>query len=231
MEHSGGVLGRVLGALIKTGLPLIRNVLKLLAKSVSVPLGLTAAASGTDGAIHKKMFASGVTLLLISNEKMNNIMKKIKSLEESGLLVKNVSKTIKNKAKKRKRGFLNMSWGTLGASLLGNLLAGKCTVIAGEATITAGHGFLIPPHPLTNFEIQKYYQNEPKFNGVYSRNILPKIKDEAYVINLDEFKSIGTHWKTLYVNGNNRWLFQYISITLLLNIFQKKLKNLFETNI
>ena len=219
MGHSGGVLGRVLGALIKTGLPLIRNVLKLLAKSVSVPLGLTAAASGTDGAIHKKMFASGVTLLLISNEKMNNIMKKIKSLEESGLLVKSVSKTIKNKAKKRKRGFLNMSWGTLGASLLGNLLAGKCTVRAGEAAITAGHGFLIPPHPLTNFEIQN------------TRNILPKIKDEAYVINLDEFKSIGTHWKTLYVNGNNRGLFQYISITLLLNILQKKLKNSFETNI
>ena len=219
MGHSGGVLGRVLGALIKTELPLIRNVFKLLAKSVSVPLGLTAAASGTDGAIHKKMFASGVTLLLISNEKMNNIMKKIKSLEESGLLIKSVSKTIKNKAKKRERGFLNMLWGTLGASLLGNLLAGKCTVRAGEATITAGHGFLIPPHPLTNFEIQN------------TRNILPKIKDEAYVINLDEFKSIGTHWKTLYVNGNNRGLFQYISITLLLNILQKKLKNSFETNI
>ena len=50
------------------------------------------------------------------------------------------------------------------------------------------------PHPLTNFEIQKYYQNEPKFNGVYSRNNLPQIKDAAYVINLDEFKSIGTHW-------------------------------------
>ena len=51
----------------------------------------------------------------------------------------------------------------------------------------------MPPHSLTNFEIQKYYQNEPKFNGVYSRNNLPKIKDEAYVINLDKFKSIGTH--------------------------------------
>ena len=51
----------------------------------------------------------------------------------------------------------------------------------------------MPSHPLTNFEIQKYYQNEPKFNGVYSRNNLPKIKDGAYVINLDEFKSIGTH--------------------------------------
>ena len=50
------------------------------------------------------------------------------------------------------------------------------------------------PHSLTNFELQKYYQNEPKFNGVYSRNNLPEIKDGTYVINLDEFKPIGTHW-------------------------------------
>ena len=59
------------------------------------------------------------------------------------------------------------------------------------------------PHPLTNFEIQKYYQNEPKSNGVYSRNSLPKIKDGSYVINLDEYESIGTHWIALYVNNNN----------------------------
>ena len=61
----------------------------------------------------------------------------------------------------------------------------------------------MPSHPLTNFEIQKYYQNESKFNGVYSRNNLPKIKDEAYVMNPDEFKPKGTHWIALYVNGNN----------------------------
>ena len=61
----------------------------------------------------------------------------------------------------------------------------------------------MPPHPLTNFEIQKYYQNEPKFNDVYSRNNLPKVKDGAYVINLDDYKSIGTHWIALYVNDNN----------------------------
>ena len=61
----------------------------------------------------------------------------------------------------------------------------------------------MPPHPLTNFEIQKYYQNKTIFNGVFSRNNLPKIKDGAYVIRLDEFKSIGTHWEALYVNGNN----------------------------
>ena len=52
----------------------------------------------------------------------------------------------------------------------------------------------MPPYSLTNFEIQKYYQNEPKLNSVYSRNNLPKIKDKAYVINLDEYESIGTHW-------------------------------------
>ena len=59
------------------------------------------------------------------------------------------------------------------------------------------------PHPVTNFEIQKYYQDEPKSNCVHSRNSLPKIKDEVYVINLDEFKSIRTHWTAFYVNGNN----------------------------
>ena len=61
----------------------------------------------------------------------------------------------------------------------------------------------MPPHPLTIFEIQKYYENEPKFNSVYSRNNLSKIKDRAYIINLDKYESIGTHWITLYVNDIN----------------------------
>ena len=68
------------------------------------------------------------------------------------------------------------------------------------------------PHPLTNFEIQKYYQNEPKINGVYSRNNLPKMKDGTYVINLDESKSIGTHWGTLYINANNMVYFDTIGV-------------------
>ena len=59
------------------------------------------------------------------------------------------------------------------------------------------------PHPFTNFGIQKYYQNEPKFKGVYSRNNLPKMKDEAYVINHDEFKTMESQWIALYVNRNN----------------------------
>ena len=64
-------------------------------------------------------------------------------------------------------------------------------------------GFLMPPHPLTNFEIQRYYENEPRFNGVFSRNNLPlKIKDGAYVINLDEYADVGTHWIALFCNRN-----------------------------
>ena len=61
----------------------------------------------------------------------------------------------------------------------------------------------LPPHPLTNLEIQKYYQNEPRFNGVFSRDNLPNnnIKNGAYVINLDKYQDVGTHWVALYVNN------------------------------
>ena len=61
----------------------------------------------------------------------------------------------------------------------------------------------MPPHPLTKFEILKYYQNDPKFNGVYSRNYLSTIKDGAYIINFDEHESIGTHWISLNKNAEN----------------------------
>ena len=97
--QSGGFLGRFLGPLLKTGLSLIRNALKPLTKSVSMRLGLTTAASGTDAAIHEKMFGSGPrlldlalrTTLIISNEEMNDIVKILKSLEESGLLAKKIN--------------------------------------------------------------------------------------------------------------------------------------------
>ena len=79
-------------------MPLIKNVLKLLAKSVLIPLGLIAAAA-TDAATYKNIFWSGMTTLTILNEEMNDIMKIVKSLEESGVLIKSVSKKIKNEAK------------------------------------------------------------------------------------------------------------------------------------
>ena len=68
------------------------------------------------------------------------------------------------------------------------------------------------PHPLTNFEIQQNYLNEPKFNSVYSKNNLPKIKDETNVINLDKYKLIGTHWIVLHVNGNNATYFDSFGV-------------------
>ena len=88
--QSGEFLVRILRPLLKIGLPLMKNVLEPLAKSVLIPLRLTAA-SATDAAIHKKMFGSGMTTLKISNEEMSDIMKLVKSLDESGLLIKGVS--------------------------------------------------------------------------------------------------------------------------------------------
>ena len=85
-----------------------------------------------------------------------------------------------------------MLLGTLGDCLLGNLLTDIGTIRA---------KFLMPPPPLTNFKMQKCYENELKFNGVYSRNNLPKIKNVAYVINIDEYESIGTHQIVSYVNN------------------------------
>ena len=115
----------------------MKNVLKSLAKSVLIPLGLTTAVSATDAAIHKNMFGSGETTSIISNEEMNDILKIVKSLEESDLSIKYVSETIQNEAKEQKDEFLSMILGTLGACLLGNLLTGKDTIRAGGSTIRA----------------------------------------------------------------------------------------------
>ena len=89
--ESGGFLHRLLGPLLKAGLPLIKNVIKPLAKSVLILSGLTAVASVADAAIHKKILGSGNTTLIISNEKMNDIMKIIQALEDSNILLKGVS--------------------------------------------------------------------------------------------------------------------------------------------
>ena len=175
MIQSGGFLGRLLGPLLKTGLPLIKNVIKPLAKSVLIPLGLTAAASAADSGIHNKILGSGHnnTTLTISNNEMEDIIKIVKYLEDSGLLLKGVSETVQNEAREQKEGFLSMLLGTLGASLLGNILAGKVVIAtsqgqginrtekgrgkntAGECIVRAGYGnkngFLTPPHPLTSF--------------------------------------------------------------------------------
>ena len=103
IEQLEGFLGRLLEPLVKPVLPLIGNVLKSLAKSVLTLLELTAAASATGAAIHKKMFGSGMTVLIISKEVTNHIMKIVKSLKETSLLKTGVSETTKNEAKEKQR--------------------------------------------------------------------------------------------------------------------------------
>ena len=125
MIQPGGFLSRLLGPLLKTGLPLIKNVIKPLAKSVLIHLGLTAAASAADAGIHKKILGSENTRLIISNNEMEGIIKIVKSLEYSGLLLKGVTERVQKEVKEQKGGFLSMLLGTLGASLLGNLSTGK----------------------------------------------------------------------------------------------------------
>ena len=139
MIQSGGFLGRLLGPLLKTGLPLIKNA--------------NAAALAADAEIHKKILGSGNLplhnrVLTISNDEIEDIIKIAKYLEDSGLL-KRVTETVQNKVKEQKGGFLSMLLGTLGAILLGNILtgqginrAGKGKGInrAGEGIVRVGYG-------------------------------------------------------------------------------------------
>ena len=128
--QKGGFL-RFLAPLLKSGLPLLKSVIKPLAM-----LSLTAASSAIDAAINKKIFGSGShTTLVISNDDMQNLLKIVKSLEDSGLLLDGITETVKNEVKEQKGGFLSMLLGTLAASLLGNMLAGKGVIRAGEGTI------------------------------------------------------------------------------------------------
>ena len=142
MIQSGGFIGRLLDPLLKTGLPLMKSIIQPLmkninqplAESVLIPLGLTAAASAAGPRIHKKILGSvHNTILIISNDEMEDILKIVKFLEDSGLLLKGVGETIKVESKEQKGGFLSMLLGALGASLLGNMLAGKGVLTAGAA--------------------------------------------------------------------------------------------------
>ena len=133
--QSGGfreLLSKLAGPLMKLAMPLAKNVL--------APLGLTAAMSAIDGSIQKKIHFSGVKLI-IEQEDMKDIMKIIKALEKSGILLKGVSKTIENETKEQRRGFLSMLLGTLRASLLDNLLTGgKGMMRAGDGIVRVGEG-------------------------------------------------------------------------------------------
>ena len=125
MIQSGEFLGNLLGPLLKTGLPLIKNIIRPLAKNVLIPLGLTASASAVDAGIHKKILGSGNATLIISNEDIEDLIKIVKSLKDFGSLLNEVTESVQNEVKKQRSGFRRMLLGTLGASLLGNLLTGQ----------------------------------------------------------------------------------------------------------
>ena len=135
------------------------KVAMALAKNVLAPLGLTAPMYGIDGSIQKKIHGSGVQLI-VEQEDMNDIMKIIEALENSGILLKGVSKTIKIETKEQRGGFLSMLLGTLGASLLGNLLTGgKGIMGAGDGIVRAGNGIV---------RAGEGSKKEPKFTITFS---------------------------------------------------------------
>ena len=147
--QSGEFFSKLLSPLLKAELLLIKNLITPLAKSVLILLGLTPVASAADAGIHKKILGSGNTTLVISNKDMDNLMKIVKSLEDSGLLLKRFTESFQNEVKEQKGGFLSMLLGTLGASLIRNFLTGKGIHRAGkgkgihravEGIVRAGEG-------------------------------------------------------------------------------------------
>ena len=136
--QSGGFLDKLLSKLAR---PLMKVTMPL-AKNVLAPLGLTAAMSAIDGSTQKKIHCSGIKLI-IEEEDMKDIMKIIEALENPGILLKGVSKTIENETKEQRGEYLSMFPGTLGASLLGNLLTGgKGIMRVGDGIVRAGDGIV-----------------------------------------------------------------------------------------
>ena len=129
----GPLLCKLAGPLMKVAVPLAKNIL--------APLGITASASAINAGIQKKIHGSGIASSKISNEEMNDIMKIVQALEDSDILLKGVTKTIKNETKEQKGEFLSILLATLGASLLGNLLAGKRILRTGSGN-EKGKGIL-----------------------------------------------------------------------------------------
>ena len=155
LTQSGRFLGKLLsklaGPLMKVSMPLAKNVL--------APLGLTAAMSAVDGSIQKKIGGDGVKLI-IEQEDMNDIIKIIEALGNSGILLKGVTKTIENETKEQRGVLLSMLLGALGASLIGNLLTGKGMMRAGEGIVRAGEGAKKAPKFAITFSSFSKYRNK-----------------------------------------------------------------------
>ena len=142
-----------------------------LAKNILAPLGIRTAASAIGTGIQKKIHGSETTTLIISNEEVHDIMKIVQTLEDSNILLKGVTKTIKNEAKEQKRRIVKPVIRYFRSKFVRKHVSRKMTC---KSWLWKRKEFLMPPHPFTNFEIQKYYENEPRFSGVYSTISLKK---------------------------------------------------------
>ena len=227
----GGNLG---GLLMSFPPKLIKPAISI-GKNILAPLGLSAAMSATDAAIQKKMYGSGdmensknFTTLIISNNDLNDLIKIITALGKHDILLKGTSETIENETKEQKGGFLSMLLGTLRASLLGNLLTGKRLHRTGKGMYRTSQGLkkiLIPFHPLKNFEIIDYFKNIKVFNGVFSRNNSPKLKNGVYVINLDHSENTGTHWIVIFMKSNEAIYFDSFGVEYIPKEIMERIKD------
>ena len=228
ITQTGGFLGRSLGKFLPK---LIKPATSLLT-NVGLPLGLSAA----DAAIQKSIFSGSggnrlndlMNILRICHNGLNDIMKIIKVLEDNNVLPKGITRTAKNEVKSQRGGFLTTLLGGLATSLLVNMLFGSGIKRAGEGVKKAGYELkklLMQPHPLRNLDIQDYFNKEERFNSVYSRNNLPKLKKGAYVINLDHNKNTGTHWVVLFVKSNEVIYFDSFCVEYIPEEIMERIKN------
>ena len=138
---------------------------------------------------------------------MNDIFKIIKSLEDSNVLIDGITDTVKHEIRKQEGRFLSALLAPFTASLVQPLISSVVKAINGRIMGRAETGyinkkFLAPLHRLSNIGIANYFIYEPKFNGAFSRNNLPRIKNGAYIINLDDKKTKGALWVSLFINKN-----------------------------
>ena len=217
----GSILARFLPKLIKPAISLGKNIL--------APLELSSAMSATDATIQEKVHGYGTKTVKFSNKDLNDMTKFFIALEDSDVLMKRITETLKNDIKKgRALPLIPMLLGTLGASLL----TGRGLFRTGRGMYRSGnHGqgikkkLLASFNPLTNFEIQEYFKDEKRFNGVSSRNNLPKLKNDAYVINLDHSKNTGTHWVAAFVKEDEVIYFDSFGVEYIPKEIMERIKN------
>lgn len=247
MAQEGGLGLNFLGSLIRKLIPaLAKNVVSLLAVQTAaspIDAGVQKAIHGSGTSMNKKF------KLCVNSDELKDILQVIAALEHSRALIEGIMETVANKIQKQESGFLLPLLGSMALDFFLNRKTGRGGIKTGEGGVRAremvGEGAiygdlygknrmgvrprilyekrkkLLPLHALTNFEIIEYYSGDDRFNGVYSRDELPgRIKNGAYVINLDDLGAPGTHWVVVYCNGNGVTYFESFAVGHILKEFK-----------